>query len=310
MSGELEFTSMTNVNGMIRETTSAHVPVLDRGFLYGDSIYEVFRTYEGVPLFFDEHWVRFERSASLIHLNIGLSKTQMLGEIKQTVDATGAARRGRDVYVRYIATRGEGALDLYPDPKLTSSYVIIVREVPRWNPEYYSRGVAVAVAETKRNPSESLDPNIKGGNYLNNVLGVIEARALGADDCIMLNDAGLVTEASNSNVFFVIDNALVTPSQLAANLRGLTKAAVHEACHAHDLPSEEIEISLDDVRRATECFLTSATREVMPVHELRLDAETTLDFPEGGGPVTRRVAEYYREYLQTHIAAHRELALF
>lgn len=310
MSGEPEFISMTNVNGVIRETTNAHVSVMDRGFLYGDSIYEVFRTYEGVPLFFDEHWVRFERSAALIHLNIGLSKPQMLAEIKQTVDATGAAKSRRDVYVRFISTRGEGPLDLYPDPKLTTGYVIIVREVPRWNPEHYERGVSVAVAHTKRNPSASLDPNIKGGNYLNNVLGVIEARALGADDCIMLNDVGLVTEASNSNVFFVIDDKLVTPSQSAANLRGLTKAAVHEACRAHDLPSEETEISLDDVRGASECFLTSATREVMPVHTLRIDSETTREFPAGGGNVTRRVAQYYREHMRAHIVAHRALALF
>lgn len=310
MSGEPEFTSMTNVNGVIRDTTNAHVSVMDRGFLYGDSIYEVFRTYEGVPLFFDEHWMRFERSAELIHLNIGLTKAQMLAEIKQTVEATGAPRSRRDVYVRYVVTRGEGALDLYPDPALTAGYVIIVREVPRWNPDYYERGVSVAVARTKRNPSESLDPNIKGGNYLNNVLGVIEARALGADDCIMLNEAGLVTEASNSNVFFVIDGKLVTPSQRAANLRGLTKAAVHEACRAHDLISDETDIGLDDVRRASECFLTSATREVMPVHTLRLDAETTREFPPGGGEVTRRVAEYYREHMRTHIEANRALALF
>lgn len=310
MSAVPDFMSMTNVNGVIRETANAHVPVLDRGFLYGDSIYEVFRTYEGVPLFFDEHWSRFERSAGLIHLSIGLTKTQMLSEIKQTVEATGAQRSQRDVYVRYIATRGEGALDLYPDPSLTSSYVIIVREVPRWNPEYYSRGLFVAVADTKRNPSESLDPNIKGGNYLNNVLGVIEARGLGADDCVMLNEAGLVTEASNSNVFFVIDGELVTPSQRAANLKGLTKAAIHEACRAHGLPSAETEIAFDDMRSATECFLTSATREVMPVHRLRLDAETTREFPEGGGAVTRRVAAYYGDYMQAHIAAHRELALF
>jgi branched-chain amino acid aminotransferase len=310
MRGDPEFTSMTNVNGLIRETTSAHIPVMDRGFLYGDSIYEVFRTYEGVPLFYDEHWARFENSAALIHLDIGLSKEQMLAEIKETVAATGADKSQRDVYVRYIATRGEGALDLHPEPNLTTSYVIIVREVPKWNPEHYTRGLALAIAQTKRNPGTSLDPNIKGGNYLNNVLGVIEARALGADDCLMLNADGLVTEASNSNVFFVIDGKLVTPSQQAANLRGLTKTAVHTVCRAHDLASDEIEIGLEQVRRASECFVTSATREVMPVHTLRVDADTICTFPEGGGPLTRRVAGYYREYMTDHIASRRDLSIF
>jgi len=310
MRGDLEFTSMTNVNGLIRDTANAHIPVMDRGFLYGDSVYEVFRTYEGVPLFFDEHWTRLKNSAALIHLVIGLSKEQLLSEIKETVAATGADEMRRDVYVRYIVTRGEGELDLHPEPNLTSTYVIIVREVPKWNPEHYTRGVALAIAQTKRNPGNALDPNIKGGNYLNNVLGVIEARAMGADDCLMLNAAGLVTEASNSNVFFVIDGELVTPSQQAANLRGLTKTAIHEVCRAHGLASEETEIGLDRVRRASECFVTSATREVMPVHTLRVDDSTTLTFPEGGGPITRRVAGYYRDHMAEHIASRRDLAMF
>ena len=305
-----EFTSMTNVNGLIRETTSAHIPVLDRGFLYGDSIYEVFRTYDGVPLFYDEHWARFENSAEMIHLQIGLTKEQMAEEIKQTVHASGAQTVNRDVYVRYIVTRGEGALDLHPEADLSTSYVIIVRAVPEWNPELYTQGAALAVARTRRNPRHALDPNIKGGNYLNNVLGVIEARALGADDCLMLNDADLITEASNSNVFFVLDGELVTPSQQAANLRGLTKAAVHAACGLHGLPTKETEISVESLQKATECFLTSATREVMPVRSLRVDAQQSYEFPEGGGPVTRRVSGYYRDYVADYIAAHRILSVF
>ena len=301
---------MTNVNGQVRATTDAHVPVLDRGFLFGDSIYEVFRTYDGVPLFYDEHWQRFETSASLIHMRIGMSKEKMLEEIRETVNATGAPALARDVYVRFIVTRGEGPVDLYPPPELTTNYVIIVREAPVWNPDYYSRGLDVAIAQTRRNPGRALNPNIKGGNYLNNVLGDIEARNVGADDCLMLNDSGLVTEASNSNVFFVVDGRLVTPSQSAANLRGLTKAAIHEACRAKGLATDEAEIPVDAVRRATECFLTSATREVMPVHSLRVDADETLTFPEGGGSTTRRVAHYYRDHVAAYLAEHRALSLF
>src|SRR5215468_7521093 len=199
------FDSMTSVDGVITPTADARVPVLDRGFLYGDSIYEVFRTYGGVPLFYDEHWQRFENSAALIRMRIGLTLDELTTAIRATIAATGAPRLGADVYVRYVVTRGEGPVDLFPSPELRTRYVIIVRPVPVWNPELYSRGVRAAIAATRRNPSSALDPNIKGGNYLNNVLGVIDARALGADDCVMLNDAGLVTEASNSNVWFVID---------------------------------------------------------------------------------------------------------
>ena len=213
---------MTNVDGVDHETADARVPVLDRGFLYGDSIYEVFRTYDGVPLFYDEHWQRFENSAALIRMRIGLTMDQLTEAIRATIEATGAPELGQDVYVRYTVTRGEGPVDLFPAPETQDSLRDgRARKCPGWNPELlFARRASVAIASTRRNPSNALDPNIKGGNYLNNVLGVMDARAHGADDCVMLNDAELVTEASNSNVFFVIRGELVTPAQTAGNLRG------------------------------------------------------------------------------------------
>jgi branched-chain amino acid aminotransferase len=306
----MQFESMTNVDGLITRTADARVPVLDRGFLYGDSVYEVFRTYDGVPLFYDEHWARLQASAALIRMQIGFTSSAMTDAIKATIAATHAPALKRDVYVRYTVTRGEGQVDLFPDPELKTRYVIIVRPVPSWNPELYTRGSKMAVAATRRNPSAALDPNIKGGNYLNNVLGIMDARAHGADDCIMLNESGFVTEASNSNVFFVIDGALVTPAQSAANLKGLTKAAVHEACKARGLASHERDVHLDDLARATECFQTSATREVMPVVSVRLPGGDTLDFPPGGGPITRRAAQYYKDHVAEYLRTHRHLSLF
>ena len=304
------FIPTASVDGDVKPLTEASIPIMDRGFLYGDSIYEVFRTYSGVPLFFDEHWQRFENSARLIHLELGDVRQKLTADIRAAVAASGAAEAGTDVYVRFIVTRGEGALDLLPGKDLALRRVVIVKEVPRWNPEHYSKGATVAIVAVRRNPHQALDPNIKGGNYLNNVLGVIEADALGADDCLMLNEAGLITEASNSNVFFVVDGRLITPSQKAANLRGLTKAAVHSACAAAGLPTEETEISVDDALRATECFLTSATREVMPVRALIGDAGIRKDFPEGGGEITRRVKALYSAAVDDYAAAHAGTALF
>jgi branched-chain amino acid aminotransferase len=201
-------------------------------------------------------------------------------------------------------------VDLFPSPELKTRYVIIVRPVPSWNPEFFSRGVRLGVASTRRNPKNALDPNIKGGNYLNNVLGVMDARALGADDCVMLNEEDLVTEASNSNVFFVIGGELVTPAQTAGNLRGLTKAALHDACRARGLATRERDVAAGELADATECFLTSATREVMPVVSLRTLDGRVLRFPEGGGAVTRRAAAYYKEHVAEYIRSHAHLSLF
>jgi branched-chain amino acid aminotransferase len=307
-----QFESMTSVDGVITRTADARVPVLDRGFLYGDSIYEVFRTYGGIPLFYDEHWQRFENSAELIRLRIGFTQDEITAAIRATIAATNAPRLGQDVYVRYIVTRGEGpSVDLLPSPALRTRYVIIVRPAPVWSPELYSRGVRAAIANTRRNPASALDPNIKGGNYLNNVLGIMDARALGVDECVMLNDAGFVTEASNSNVWFVIGGELVTPAQSAANLRGLTKAALHDACRARGLATRERDVPAAELPRATECFITSATREVMPVISLRLlDGAVVLRFPEGGGELTRRAAGYYKEHVARYLREHAKLSLF
>ena len=103
-----EFKSMSNVDGRITPTADARVPVLDRGFLYGDSIYEVFRTYSGVPLFYQEHWERLENSARLIQMHITQGRDEITEQIRDTVAATSAGKLSRDVYVRYVITRGEG----------------------------------------------------------------------------------------------------------------------------------------------------------------------------------------------------------
>ncbi len=305
-----EIESMANVDGAISRTADAHIPVMDRGFLYGDSIYEVFRTYDGVPLFYDEHWARFENSAALIHMQLGLTKEQMEQEIRQTVLMTNAAEFRRDVYVRFVMTRGEGPIDLFPIPALETRYVILITELHDWRPEFYSQGVRLAIPEVLRNSTNALDPNIKGGNYLNNILGVMQARALGADDCVMLNAAGLVTESSSSNVFFVIDDRIVTPAETVGNLRGLTKTAIHQACRERDLLTAERDIAAEELVGATECFITSATREVMPVIGLRLADGSELDFPAGGGPQTRRVAECYQEHLQAYLRGHAAQSYF
>lgn len=301
---------MTSVDGAVAPTRDARVPVLDRGFLYGDSIYEVFRTYRGVPLFFDEHWARFLNSAALIHLDVGITKDELTERIRATVAATGAADSRTDVYVRYIVTRGVGEIDLHPDEDLTPSCVIIVKAAPDWGTASYEKGVRLAVPQIRRNAGDTLDPNIKGGNYLNNVLALIEARKLGVDDCLMLDARGLVTESSSSNVFFVIDGEIVTPSQAARNLKGTTKAALREACRAHGVETAEREIVEADVLRATECFLTSATREVMPVASIRLGDGREAVFPPGGGELTRLAARLYRQHVDDYVERHAGSSFF
>ena len=307
-----KFRSMANVDGLITDAADAKIPLMDRGFLYGDSIYEVFRTYKGIPLFHDEHWARFENSAQLAHLGLTISKDRMLDEIRRTVKATNAADLNRDVYVRYIITRGEGPIDLFPRPELTTRFVILVKELPEWKQEYSSVGIRLAIPEIRRNATNALDPNIKGGNYLNNILGMIEARALGADDCVMLNNSGLITEASTSNVFFIKqnENILITPAKAAGHLRCLTKAAVEKICLENNLELRAEDISVAALENTTECFLTSSTKEVMPVSSLRLPDGNVLSYPKGGGDMTRQLIQHYIAFVDAHIKTHEHLCLY
>jgi branched-chain amino acid aminotransferase len=305
-----EFKSMTSVDGVITPTQEASVPVLDRGFLYGDSIYEVFRTYDGVPFLYDEHWARFENSAALSQMRLQFSQDEVGAEIKRTVHASGAQAAPCDVYVRYVVTRGEGPLGLLPDAAASQRLIVIVMAVPEWNPKHYSNGLQLAIVSTLRNSANALDPNIKGGNYMNNVLGVIEARQQGADDCVMLDAAGLITEASNSNVFFVRDGRVLTPSQKAANLKGLTKQVVMKICGGEGLDCAEAEIDVDLAAGSDECFITSATREVMPVRGLALGDGRSREFAAGGGPVTRRLMERYRGYVREYVENHARYSMY
>ena len=304
------FNSMSNVDGRITPTGKACVRVLDRGFLYGDSIYEVFRTYSGVPLFYQEHWERLENSARLIRMHVTQSQNEITEQIRRTVQATSAGKLEREVYVRYVITRGEGAVDLYPNPDLKTRFVIIVNAVPEWPPEFYSVGMKAAIPAVRRNPTDALDPNIKGGNYLNNVIAITQARELGADESIILNRDGYITEASNSNVVFVLDGELVTPGVAAGNLRGITKKAAREACVAHGLTLNERDVHEKDLDRTTECFVTSATREVMPIVSLRLDDGRMVEFPAGGGEITRRVIQYYKQFVDEHVEQNSPLSLW
>lgn len=296
-----------NVNGVLSPLDEATIPVADRGFLYGDSVYEVFRTYDGVPLFWEEHFDRMEQSARLIHMPIAQSRDELLAEIRRAVAEAGGGPTedgSGEVYVRWHLSRGVGPIDLYPDPKLRTSFMILVKPVPQWKQEHFDVGLRLAVTEVRRNSTDALSPNIKSGNYLNNILGLAEAVEQGADDCLMLNAAGHVTESSNSNVFFVREGRVQTPADAVGNLRGITGAALRKLGEQGGWPIEEVEISVEELASMDEAFVTSATREVMPVAAIRLPGGDWHELPAGGGPMTRKVAQAYKDHVQAYSEQH------
>lgn len=302
-----------NVNGIISPAAEAKISILDRGFQYGDSIYEVTRTYKGVPFFLEEHFDRLENSARLSRMVLSQSREELKDEIQKTVAACGLAP-GEDVFIRYTVSRGTGPLDLDPATAPKTSYVILVKDIPPWKKEFYETGMVLAVPSILRNSPLALDPNIKSGNYLNNILAVAGAKEMGGDDALMLSLDGKLTEASNSNVAFVIDGNIHTPlhepSTSTGNLRGITRTLISELAGKAGLLYEERPMFPHDVLHATECFVSSATREVMPVAAIILPGGQRKEFPAGGGAATKALQAEYTKFVRSYIEARKAEAWF
>lgn len=305
--------AMANVNGSITPLNEAKISILDRGFQYGDSIYEVVRTYQGVPFMQDEHLDRLENSARLAKMKISQSRQKLNEEIRKTI-AAASPQTGEDVFVRYTISRGVGPLDLDPATATETAYVIIVKEIPAWREDFYSKGMKIAIPETLRNSPLALDPNIKSGNYLNNILAVEEAKAKGADDALMLSLEGKLTEASNSNIVFVKGNKIVTPlhepKTSTGNLRGITRTMLQALCQKSEVEYAEVPLTPADIQTATECFVTSATREIMPVREILLQDGSCKKYGDGPGKITQSLQLAYKNHTLAYVKENKKNAWF
>jgi branched-chain amino acid aminotransferase len=259
---------------------------MDHGVLYGDSIYETLRAYEGTPFRWDAHLGRLRRSADKMELDLPSSAESLRGRVGLTLEAAGEPSAA----IRIVITRGVGPMDLDPSKCGEPNVLIYVRRRPVYQAEAYRDGVAVRIVSRRRNPRRSLDPDLKSGNYLNNLLALTEARKAGAFEAVMLNAEGHVTECSTSNVFLVSSGNVVTPGLASGLLSGITRRTVLELCAREGIPCAEREVSPEELRAADEVFITSALKQVLPV--TRVDEK-----PVGtgrAGPVTLRLLAAYR----------------
>jgi branched-chain amino acid aminotransferase len=280
-----------HVGGRIVPPDQAHISVFDRGFLYGDSVYETIATVNGRPFALTEHLDRLARSGERIGLPVP-PRSALHDAIAATLTAAG----NTESRIRVIVTRGqagvEGSPDLDPASAVTPQLVVIVMPLSAPSPEMYERGVAVEIVSVTRNDARAIDPAVKSGNYLNNVLALGEARRRsGAYEAVLCAPGGGVAEGASSNIFAVVGGQVRTPALSVGILDGVTRGKVLALCRQHGLPCAEVEhLAPDEVRSAQEVFITSATRGVLPV--------TTVDRrPVGAGvpgPLTRRLMALYQ----------------
>lgn len=261
-----------NTNGRLHPASEPSISPLNRGFLYGDAIYEVWRTYHGVVFAWDEHWKRLENSAAALSMPLGFSQEQILAEIRRTTEAFFAATgmRGIELYVRLQLTLGSPVIGLDAAVPEKPEFVLLVQPLKKLTPEILRDGVRLSLAtRLHRNPANSLNPAWKTGNYLNNILCLREAKARGAHEVVITNLKGELTEASVCNIGFFREDSFVTPPLEAGILGGITRGLVlSKIAKAAGFAAVEETVRPEDLGKFTECCLLSTTVDLTPVNTI------------------------------------------
>ncbi len=283
--------SIVYLNGEFLPESEAKISVYDHGLLYGDGVFEGIRVYNRRIFKLDRHIDRLYHSARAIALTIPHASEEMASLILET------ARRNNMVngYVRPIITRGTGDLGLDPRKCKKGPTVIIVAKT--FEPLYgdkYEKGLKVVTSSLRRTPPECVSPNIKSLNYLNNILARIEANLRGADEIIMLDLNGYVSEASADNFLIVKGTRVIAPPTMT-NLKGITRETALELARREGWTTEERFFTLFDVYVADEAFITGTAAEIAPVVEV--DGRQIGDGKPGR--ITRTLMAKYRELVNS-----------
>ena len=251
-----------NVNGRITGDRDAVISVFDHGFLYGEGIYETMRTYHRRLFLYDRHMRRLRRSARMIDLPLPFTDDQLAAQIRDTL---AIATLDGEAYIRVLVTRGIG--DLTYDLKATPDPSIVIIAKPQIDPtpDVYENGVRVVIVDVVRNHPESVNPMIKSNNLMNSALAMQEALRSGAFEGVMRNYRGELTECTTSNLFIVKDGVALTPPLDAGLLPGITREFLFDVGKQIGVDVREQTLRDDDLFGADEAFLTSTTREAVPI---------------------------------------------
>ena len=275
------------IDGQFLPEAEAKISVFDHGLLYGDGIFEGIRFYNGRVFRLEEHLERLWDSARSICLEIPMTQSLMTEALLETIRQNGL----REGYIRLIVTRGVGNLGLNPVQCKHPSVIIIAATITLYPREVYENGLTVVTCATRRTNPGALNPAVKSLNYLNNVMARIEANLAGADEALMLNDAGNVAECTADNVFVIKHGQIFTPPITAGALRGITRSVVFDIASETGIKISETDITRHDVFIADECFLTGTAAELIPV--IKADGRTIGTGKPG--PITKRMIERFRE---------------
>lgn len=273
------------IDGKFYPASEAKISVFDHGLLYGDGVFEGIRVYDGLVFKLKEHVDRLFDSAKVIKLDIPMTKEEMVNAVVETL----RINRIKNGYVRIVVTRGVGDLGLDPRMCPKPTVIIIADVIQIYRTEAKERGLTAIISSVRRDPVDATSHEAKTLNYLNSILAKIEASAAGADEAIMLDHRGFVSEGTGDNIFIVKNGVVYTPPRTAGILPGITRNRVIELCKELGIKLVEKDITVTELYTADEVFVTGTAAEVMPITMIN-------GRPIGDGklgPVTRRLMEEF-----------------
>ncbi|ULL13345.1 4-amino-4-deoxychorismate lyase [Paenibacillus sp. H1-7] len=254
------------VNGSIIKEEEAVISVYDHGFLYGIGLFETFRTYGGRPFLIEEHQRRMEASCKELGISYIPDKQEWESIVEELLQSNGL----EDAYIRFTVTAGADALGLPAGDYDKPSVVVYVKGLPPRNEELYRSGKPLQLLALPRNTPEG-QIRFKSLHYMNSILAKRElaqyAWAAGAEG-LQLTQDGYLAEGIVSNVFFVKNDRLYTPSLDTGILSGITRAHVVVLARQLLLPVEEGRYTWQDLLNADEVFITNSIQELVPISTL------------------------------------------
>ncbi len=288
------------LNDEIVEAAAAGTLISDRGFLYGDGLFETLRSYNGYLFNFDKHIARMRSSAAYLKIPFNYTAEEIKAIINDLVKRNGLP----DAYIRITLSRGVGIPDFSfrisgvksQSGKICPTFVIQAKPLKAYPPHLYEKGVSLIVSNIKISVSCPISRH-KTSNYLTNILARDEANLKGAEESVLLNTDDFVAECAVSNIFIVENGRVVTPRIEDNILPGITRETVLGLCRTMRVPAEEESFGVDGLMEAGECFITNSLMEIMPVRKIEgknIGAKTP-------GEITARLINAYKDLVKTEL---------
>ncbi len=281
-------TTIVYLNGDFVPGEQAKVSIFDHGYLFGDSIFETLRSYEGTIFRLEAHLDRLSDSARYMKMTLPASRTELADLCYETIARSGLS----DAYLRVTVSRGVSERGIDPDRCPHPTLSIIAKDPPAYPAEGYVNGIPTVIVSLRKVADEALSGRVKGGNYQNHILAKMELNQHGVIEGFLLNPQGFVVEGTVSNVFIVKDGTLLTPSGASGCLEGITRNAVLDlAARQLGVPAAAGFITRYDLYTADECFLTNTLMEILPVS--RVDGRPVGDGRPG--PTTLKLSALFKQ---------------